>query len=54
MKRAKSAVLNDVIQEKVSIEQAREVYGVVIDPEKLEIDEGATAELRARWGASEK
>jgi hypothetical protein len=35
-----------VQDEVISLEAAREVYGVVLDPETLEIDESATAELR--------
>lgn len=37
----------DVRNEKVSLNRAREVYGVVLHPETLEIDEAATAALRA-------
>ena len=40
------AVRRDVRNELVSVEMAREVYKVLIDPETLEIDEAATAELR--------
>lgn len=39
-------VLADVIDGYVSVESAREEYGVVVDPESLTIDEEATAELR--------
>ncbi|MCP3688761.1 MAG: hydantoinase B/oxoprolinase family protein, partial [Gammaproteobacteria bacterium] len=40
-------VKRDVLYEYVSIEGARRDYGVVIDPENLEIDYDATAELRS-------
>jgi N-methylhydantoinase B len=39
-------VLEDVVNEKVSVEAAREEYGVVVDPEARTIDEGATRERR--------
>jgi len=40
-------VLEDVLDEKVSIEAARRDYGVVIDPVALTVDEQATTKLRA-------
>ena len=43
-----AAVLEDVINEYVTIEAAQRDYGVVIDPASLVVDERATAELRAR------
>jgi N-methylhydantoinase B len=45
------AVLEDVLDEKMSVEGARREYGVVIDPATMQIDERATAEARsdARW-----
>jgi N-methylhydantoinase B len=42
------AVLSDVVQGKVSRKRAREAYGVVIDPGKRRVDEGATLALRKR------
>jgi N-methylhydantoinase B len=39
-------VLEDVIKEFVSIESARDIYKVVIDPDKMTIDYVATQELR--------
>ena len=42
-----AAVGRDVIGEYVSIEMASEQYGVVIDPETMDVDEKATIELRA-------
>ncbi|MDD9955934.1 MAG: hydantoinase B/oxoprolinase family protein [Anaerolineaceae bacterium] len=40
-------VLEDVVNDFVSLESARRDYGVVIDEETLTVDEGATAALRA-------
>jgi N-methylhydantoinase B len=48
LKRDPKAVLNDVLNEYVSIERARTDYGVVIDAQRLQLDEAATVELRAR------
>ena len=41
-----NAVLDDVLQEKLSIEHAYEAYGVVIDPVSLGIDVAGTARAR--------
>jgi N-methylhydantoinase B len=41
------AVLRDVANERVSLDQALTTYGVVIDASELSIDEGATRELRS-------
>lgn len=40
-------VLDDVLDEYISVEAARAVYGVVIDPATLKLDLAATAKLRA-------
>lgn len=40
-------VLRDVREEKLSIERARNVYGVVVDPANGSIDTVRTAERRA-------
>jgi N-methylhydantoinase B len=40
------AVCRDVIDEFITVEAARRIYGVVIDPETLTVDSEATAELR--------
>ncbi len=40
-------VLTDVIESKVSLQRAREIYGVVIDFEKRLVDKKATKKLRA-------
>lgn len=45
--RAPAAVLNDVLDRYVTIECAREDYGVAIDPTSLTLDLGATQKLRA-------
>ena len=46
LEREVEKVRRDVIDEYVSIEAARSVYGVVMDPETFEVDEEATAALR--------
>lgn len=46
LERDVQAVLDDVLDEIVSIESAREHYGVVIDSRKLVVDSAATAKLR--------
>ncbi|MBB4684050.1 hydantoinase B/oxoprolinase family protein [Amycolatopsis jiangsuensis] len=46
--RAESAVLEDVLEGKVSIEAAAGDYGVVIDPGTRAVDSAATARLRQR------
>jgi N-methylhydantoinase B len=38
----------DVLNEYMSLEAAQDVYGVVIDPDSLEVDEEATKELREK------
>jgi N-methylhydantoinase B len=42
----------DVLNEYISLDTAKEVYGVVIDPETLELDRNATTELRRKLGNS--
>ena len=46
------AVLQDVVDEYVSIEGAARDYGVVIDPETMTIDKPATDDLRASLSAN--
>lgn len=46
-KRPASDVLDDVLDEYITIESAKTHYGVVIDPQTLKIDEAATSRLRA-------
>ncbi|NSZ02068.1 methylhydantoinase [Agrobacterium tumefaciens] len=45
-KRAANDVLEDVLDEYITLEAAREQYGVVIDPRTLKVDEIATSALR--------
>ncbi|MCY3945393.1 MAG: hydantoinase B/oxoprolinase family protein [Anaerolineaceae bacterium] len=47
LERDPQRVLEDVVNEYVSLESARRDYGVVIDEDTLTVDEGATAALRA-------
>lgn len=47
-----AAVLQDVRQEKVTIEHAREAYGVCIDPIRMTVDIRATAVCRSARAAS--
>jgi len=47
IERDPQAVLDDVLNELVSIDGARERYGVVIDPDRLEVLERETVQLRA-------
>jgi N-methylhydantoinase B len=51
LERDPAAVRTDVTGEYVSIEKAREEYGVVIDPKTWEVNEGETVQLRARLRA---
>lgn len=44
----------DALNEYISIEAARNVYGVVIDPKTFEVDEEATAALRKKLKTSQK
>ena len=41
------AVLEDVVEGYVSLEGARQDYGVVVDPASMTVDEAATAAARA-------
>jgi N-methylhydantoinase B len=53
VEREPQAVLDDVLNELVSVDAAREHYGVVIDPDGLLVLEGETEELRGRMAAAE-
>jgi N-methylhydantoinase B len=44
-RRDPGAVRQDVRNEFLSVEQAREIYGVVIDPQEFEIDEASSQVL---------
>ena len=48
LKRAPERVLRDVVNEYVTPEVAREIYGVEINKETMEIDAEATMRLRRR------
>ncbi|NLK01275.1 MAG: hydantoinase B/oxoprolinase family protein [Clostridia bacterium] len=48
LKRPTEKVLQDVKDEYIDVETASRDYGVVIDPDTLEIDEGKTKELRGK------
>jgi len=47
LERDPARVLEDVLDEYVSLEQAREAYGVVIDPRTMTVDLEGTERLRA-------
>lgn len=44
----------DALNEYISIQAARDIYGVVIDPETFEVDEKATAALRKKLKTEKK
>jgi N-methylhydantoinase B len=48
LERDPELVLNDVINEYITIDEAREIYGVVIDKQTLKIDIEKTKELREK------
>ena len=48
LERPLTDVLNDVRQGYVSVEEAGELYGVIIDPQSVAIDDAATARRRAQ------
>ena len=50
LERDPERVLEDVIAEKVSLQRARDIYGVVIDAGSRQVDLKATEELRSRKG----
>lgn len=52
LERDPERVQQDVRDEWLSIEQAKEEYGVVINLETLQVDQVATEKLRAKWGQS--
>ena len=49
--RGVQAVLDDVLDEYISVEHARDVYGVVVDPQTLKLDEVATRKRREQLAA---
>ena len=50
LRRHPAQVVDDVRNDKVSVDRARTEYGVVLNAETLEVDEAATKELRAARG----
>ena len=48
LERRPEAVVNDVLDDRVSTEAAREMYGVVIDESTMQLDPSATQELRQK------
>ena len=50
LKRDPQKVWQDVLNEKVSLEKARELYDVAIDPETLRVDDEETLRLRTKKG----
>lgn len=48
LERTPEAVLNDVLDDKVSIQAAEEEYGIAVDPETRKINAAETQSLRAR------
>jgi len=52
--RAPAAVLDDVLDELISVEDATESYGVVIDLANMSVDEQATARLRAASASTDQ
>jgi N-methylhydantoinase B len=48
IEREPEKVREDVVKEFVSLEQARDIYKVVLDPKTLEIDQKATQALRSK------
>lgn len=47
LERDPDRVLGDVINEKISVQKARDVYGVAVDRETREVDRNATERIRA-------
>ena len=52
LERSVATVLDDVLDEYISVEAARRHYGVVIDPATMTIDDAATNKLRAEMRAA--
>ena len=51
LERDSERVFQDVCQDKITVDHAREEYGVVIDPETLEVETKATQKLRKQMKA---
>lgn len=54
LERDPAMVLDDVLNGYVSLEKARELYGVVIDPRRMKVDEEATRRLREELKAKRR
>jgi N-methylhydantoinase B len=52
LRRELGAVLDDVVDGKISLESSRAKYGVVISPDGAKVDIAATNELRAQMAAA--
>lgn len=52
LEREPAAVLDDVLDEYITVDAAREVYGVVIDTASMSVDEAATATRRGEMTVS--
>ncbi len=52
LERDANLVLEDVRDELVSLDSARNDYGVVIEPETMKVDEEATKALRAEMSSA--
>jgi N-methylhydantoinase B len=52
--REPAKVLTDVVEAFVSLQSARDDYGVVIDPASMSVDEAATASLRRQKRGEQK
>jgi N-methylhydantoinase B len=50
LERDAESVLTDVLDEFITIGEAKETYGVVIDPQTMKVDEAATQRLRRSTG----
>jgi N-methylhydantoinase B len=51
LERDPALVQDDIRNEFLTVSQAREIYGVVIDPKTLAVDEAATQKLRQEMSA---
>jgi N-methylhydantoinase B len=54
LERDLARVLDDYLDEKVTLEHARQEYGVVIDPTGMRVDEATTAALRGEMRAARR
>lgn len=54
LEREPELVLKDVVSQLVTLERARQVYGVVVNVERREVDFAATAKLREELRGSSK